>query len=160
MLPIDWIAKYSWLFFIAVNFMNVPAINRRADTHIQQDPALAAGYANLLRRYLIVSNIPWAAMGLACTVGGVPSVWSFFRPREGSPWVLAWFALVILLWIHEIFWIFLGGGAAALVKHPGAYRMALSKEWQVKALVLLCIGGGIAGVVMMWNSSGGFVPPG
>lgn len=155
MTAFDLIAKYCWLFLIAVSFMNVPAIRRSAAVRIERDPALAAGYENLLRRYLVVSNIPWIAMGLACTVGGVPSVWLFFRPRDGNPYVLSWFALVILLWIYEIYWIFLGGGAEALVKHPGAYRMSLSKAWQVKALVLLCTAGGIAGAAMMWNSTDG-----
>ncbi len=145
------VSRFIWLIFIGISFMNALAIRRRASVRIEKEPMLAKGYESLLLRYLIVTNLPWVAMGFACTIGGVPSVWSFFRPRDGNPYVLAWFALVLVLWVYDIYWILFDGGAAALAKHPGAYRISLSHEWKVKLLCLACIAGGVAGAVMAWN---------
>jgi len=96
-------------------------------------------------------------MGFGCTIGGIPSVWHYFRPRDGNPFVLAWFGSVFFLWIAGAFWLFIKDGAKTLAKHPGAIefrigfkRKDISNPTMIKALWLLCLAGGIIGVVMMW----------
>jgi len=96
-------------------------------------------------------------MGFGCTIGGIPSVWHHFRPRDGNPFVLAWFGSVFFLWIAGTFWLFIKDGAKTLAKHPGAIefrigfkRKDISNPIMIKALWLLCLAGGIIVVVMMW----------
>ncbi|MGD9366823.1 MAG: hypothetical protein PVH87_14070 [Desulfobacteraceae bacterium] len=70
-------------------------------------------------------NIPWIVMGFGCTVGGVPSVWHYFRPSDGNPFVLAWFGSVFFLWIAGTIWLFFQNGAETLAKHPGAIEFRI-----------------------------------
>lgn len=150
------VTRYGWLLFIAASVGNAFTIRRKTEANIGLNPVLAEGYERLFRRYLAVTNIPWVAMGLICMTGRASTILSFFQPNEGNPYVLAWFALVMALWANEIYWIFFNGGAEALVSHPGAYRLSLSRPWQVKLLWVACISGGIAGMIIMWNSVGPF----
>lgn len=96
---------------------------KRAQEHIGKNPQLKEGYAALFRGYLFWMNLPWVIMGIGCTVGGIPSVWHYFRPRDGNPYVLAWFGSVFFLWVLGTFWLFLKSGAEMLAGHPGAIEL-------------------------------------
>src|SRR5437867_2948756 len=86
-------SRYFWAIAIFVTCVNVVSLKRRSRRHIEANPELAKGYATLIRGYLLWMNIPWVVMGLGCTIGGIPAVWYFFRPRDGNPYVLAWFRI-------------------------------------------------------------------
>ena len=153
----DPVSKYFWLIAIIVTGINWLIFRKRAQKHMKENPQLAEGYAALFRGYIVWMNIPWVVMGIGCTVGGVPSVWHYFRPRDGNPYVLAWFGSVFFLWVLGTFWLFFRDGAETLVRHPGAmeFRYGLkSKDITnpilIKALWLLALAGGIVGVVVMW----------
>ncbi len=144
-------SRYFWAFAIAVSCINVVIFKVRSTRHIQANPELAEGYATLLRGYLFWMNLPWILMGIGCTVGGVPSVWHYFRPKDGNPYVLTWFASVFLLWILGTYWLFLKGGAEMLTKHPGMFKINISSPAIVKLFWLLSLAGGILGAIMMWR---------
>lgn len=143
--------RYFWAVAILVTGVNVAILKARSTRHIQANPELADGYATLIRGYLIWMNIPWIVMGIGCTVGGVPTVMHYFRPQDGDPYVLAWFASVFLLWIAGTYWLLFRGGAEMLVKHPGAFRTNISSPTVVKLLWFACLAGGVFGVIMMWT---------
>ena len=56
-------------------------------------------------------------MGIGCTVGGVPTVFHYFQPRDGNPFVLAWWAVFFALYIIGAYWIFFSNGAHILTKY-------------------------------------------
>ncbi len=156
--PFDLISKYFWLAFIPVSGINFIIFRKRAEKYIREDPQLAEGYATLFRGYLFWTNIPWIVMGIGCTIGGVPSIWHYFRPRDGNPYVLAWFGSVFFLWIMGTFWLFFRDGAETLARHPGLIQFHLGfKSGDVTSSVLikvfwvLALAGGIFAVVAMWR---------
>lgn len=156
-------AKYFWLIAIAVTCINWFSFKKRVQKHIAENQQLAEGYEALLKGYLVWMNIPWIVMGFGCTIGGVPSVLHYFRPRDGNPFVLAWFGSVFFLWIAGTFWLFFKNGAETLAKHPGAIEFRtgfkgkhISNPTMIKALWLLCLVCGIIGFVILWTKN---IPP-
>lgn len=152
------ISEYFWVFAIIVTFINWAMFRKRAQKHIDENPELKEGYEALFRGYIVWMNIPWVVMGIGCTVGGVSSVWHYFRPRDGNPYVLAWFASVLLLWVSGTFWLLFRGGAEKLVRHPGAmgFRYGfkskdITNPTLIKSLWLLALIGGVIAAVAMWS---------
>ena len=153
----DFVSHYFWLIAIITTGINWLIFRKRAQKYIKENPQLEEGYAALFRGYIVWMNIPWVVMGLGCTVGGVPTVWHYFRPRDGNPLVLAWFGSVFFLWVLGTFWLFFRDGAEKLAQHPGAlvFRFGLKSKditnpVMIKSFWLLTLAGGIVGVVVMW----------
>lgn len=144
------ITKWFWVAFIAVTFANGAAIWWRAQREIRKHPELEEGYRTIIKGFLFWGNIPWIVMGIGHLVGGVPTIFQFFRPRDGNPFVLAFFASVLLIWLLGTHWLFFRGGAEMLVEHPGIFRYKITSPLYVKVYWLLCLAGGIVGVVFMF----------
>jgi hypothetical protein len=96
-------------------------------------------------------------MGIGCTVGKVPSVWYYFRPRDGNPYVLAWFGSVVALWIMGTVWLFFRNGAETLAKYPGIFtvyykgkRQAVQNPIIIKILWITILAAGMTALIMMW----------
>ncbi|MHC4532989.1 MAG: hypothetical protein ACYS6K_03465 [Planctomycetota bacterium] len=143
------ISKYFWLIAIVVTGINAYLIKFYSIKYIKENPELSDGYKKIFRCYLFWMNIPWVVMGAGCVIGKVPTIWHFFRPRDGNPYVLAWFGSTFLLWILYIYWLFFKGGAVMLSKHPGTFG-EIKNPALIKILSLLMIAGGILGFVFMW----------
>ncbi len=79
------------------------------------DPRGSTEAVALRRWFAISSALPWLVMGWAIIVGGVPNIWYFFRPQDRDPFVLAWFATMLLIAIYFAYWVFLRGGAEKVV---------------------------------------------
>ena len=149
--PFMVLTKWLWILFIVVTFFNAGIYRFRAERHIRENPDLAEGYSILIRGLLIWGNIPWVVMGAGCIFGGVPSVFHFFRPGEGNPFVLAFFGSVFLLWVLGTYWLLFRGGADMLAKHPGMFNVQFKNPLAIKGFWFLCLAGGIAGVAMMFT---------
>ena len=142
-----------------VTGINWLVFRKRAQEHIEENPQLEEGYKALFRGYLLWLNIPWMVMGIGCTVGGIPSVWHYFRPRDGNPYVLAWFGSVFFLWVFGTFWLFFRDGAETLARHPGVMKFGyglkskgITSPALIKAIWLLVLAGGIVGAVVIWST--------
>ncbi len=142
--------KWFWVVCIASTFLYACEFRSHARKHISAAPELAEGYATLIRGLVIWGNIPWAVMGIGCVFGGVPSFFDYFRPRDGNPFVLAFFASVFLIWILGTFWLLFRGGAEMLVKHPGLFNVDFKSPLMLKLFWFLCLAGGILAVIMMF----------
>jgi hypothetical protein len=145
------LTRYFWAVAIAFTFVNAMIFKARSEKRINNNPQLAPGYAALYRGYLFWMNLPWVVMGIGCTVGGIPSTFAFFRPRDGNPYVLAWFATIFFIYLFGSFWIFFMRGAEVLAKHPGIFNHDISSPWLIKLLWLVSIAGGTFAAVMMWT---------
>lgn len=84
------ISHYFWAIALLMTCINFSVMSLRARRHAASHPELAAGYRILLRGYVFWISLPWLVMAAGCTVGGVPSVWHYFRPGDHNPYVLAW----------------------------------------------------------------------
>jgi hypothetical protein len=150
-------SHYFWLVAIAVTVINAFIFRQKSKKYIRENPKLEEGYSTLFRGYLFWLNIPWVIMGIGCAVGDVPSVWHYFRPKDGNPYVLAWFVSIFVLWILGTLWLFFRGGAEILSTHPGALTMRyglgkkeMTNPTSIKFVWLLALAAGIIGVAFMF----------
>ncbi|XOV66311.1 MAG: hypothetical protein ACFHU9_11795 [Fluviicola sp.] len=130
----------------------------RSKKFIEQDPELRAGYKKLFRGIILYGNIPWVIMGFGIVTGLADSLVDFFNPKSMSFIVLAFHLSIIVLWVIGFWWIYFKKGAEFIEKHPGLFEVrgfgtkGYVTAKQVKIFYPLMIAGGIAGMVMMWNT--------
>jgi uncharacterized membrane protein len=142
--------RHIWILFIAVTVANALALKFRARRHIEANPELAEGYRRLFSGVLFWGNLPWLIVGVGIEFGGVPNVFSYFRPRDGNPFVLAWFTAVIALWLLGFYWIFNQRGAEFLIEHPGLLRGEPKSPTVIKFLYCAAVGAGMIALVEMF----------
>jgi hypothetical protein len=151
------LSEHFWALAILVTCVNTGLLKYRAKKRIENEPELAEGYPKLILGYLIWLNIPWIVMGAGCIFGGDLAVWHYFRPRDGNPFVLTWWASVFALWILSFIWVFFRGGAEILSKYQMIPYQVLGKvgyvtnPTKVKLLYLLCLAGGVIAAAIMWT---------
>lgn len=143
-------ARHAWLILIGVTVANALILKFRSRAYIQQQPELAAGYQQLFNGVLLWGNLPWVVMGIGIVFGGVPSVFSYCRPRDGNPFVLALFGVVIALWILGFYWLFARRGAEFLIEHPGLLRGNPKSPAMIRLVYCLMVAGGVAATCLMF----------
>lgn len=143
------ISKGFWVVCVAFTVLNAGILWFSARKYIKVAPELAEGYATIIRGLVIWGNIPWVVMGIGFVFGGVPSLLHFFRPRDGNPFVLAFFASVFTIWLRDTSWLIFQHGAELLVKHPGLFRVKVKSPNMLKIFWLLSLAGGIVSLIMM-----------
>jgi hypothetical protein len=146
----NFLTKWFWVVCIIVTFLNAAAYRFRARRQIQANPELEGGYRTLIRGFVLWGILPWVIMGVGTVFGGVPSVLYFFRPRDGNPFVLAFFASVFLEWILVTYWLLYRGGAQMLVTHPGLLNVNLKTPRSVVLCWFLSLACGIIAVILMF----------
>ena len=90
--------RHFWVMFIVVTSLNGAVWWHRAKPVIAAHPERRESYRRLIRGFLFWGNLPWVVMGLGILVGGVPTVFHYFNPRNG-PFVIAWYCTVVLIWV-------------------------------------------------------------
>jgi len=150
---INFIMKNFWVAFILVTFINAAVFKYRSISHVEADPSLAPGYSKLLRGFLFWANFPWVVMGIGIVYGGIPTVFHFFRPQDGNPFVLAFFCSIFLIWVLGTVWLFFRNGAETLINHPGFLRGNPKNPAMIKAVWVIGLAGGILAVIMMYTQN-------
>jgi hypothetical protein len=143
-------ARHVWLIFIAVTVVNALILKFRSRAHVQQQPELAAGYQQLFNGVLLWGNLPWVVMGIGILFGGVPSTFSYLRPRDGNPFVLAWFGVVVAFWLLGFYWLFTRRGAEFLVEHPGLLRGNPKSPTMIRFFYCLMVACGVVALCFMF----------
>jgi len=145
------IEKIFWLMAIGFTCVNAFILRSRAKAQIARNPELEEGYDKLFKGYLIFMNLPWLMMGIGIILGRAESLVDYTNPRVGNPYVIAFHLVLVVLWALTIFWIYLGGGAEFLVRHPGAFNHDIQSPLVVKLLFALMLFGGVIGEILMWT---------
>ena len=148
--------KHIWVFFIVATFVNAAIWWRRGREYRQRDPSLTEDYRSLIRGFVTWGNVPWLIMGVGILFGRVPTVFHYFNPRSPNPFVTAFFASIVFLWIVGTYWLFARRGAERLVRCPGLVRLPVNSAAAMKGFWILCLDGGVAGLVAMSFSE---IPP-
>src|SRR5450432_3732974 len=154
MRPFDFIGTYFWIFLLGVSIKFVwPSKEARNRTRLEPDFA----YADRMLRIKVYGwmSLPWLMMGVGQLFGGIPSVWHYFRPQDGNPWVLAFFAAVVVVWFAAVYWIYVRDGARAIVEHQllvgnTSVGPSVLTPHQVKLLLGLILLSGACGLAMMF----------
>jgi len=81
-------------------------------------------------------------------VGSSPFNILLLQSRNG-PFVIAFYVTVVALWIATFYWLFFRGGAEDLLAHPGLLNLPVARPWVVKVYFLLCLAGGVVGLLWM-----------
>ncbi|WP_017297953.1 hypothetical protein [Nodosilinea nodulosa] len=143
--------RYFWLICLLVTWINAVIFKLRSRPYIRQNPALAPGYATLIRGFLVCSSLPWLMMGFGILVGDVPAIWYFLYPNTNDPYVLAWW---VLYWLNIgtiAYWVILRGGAEMMISHPGFLRGSSPSLKTVKLFWLLMLGTTIVITIILFN---------
>jgi hypothetical protein len=156
--------RYFWVIFILMTLVNASLMWRRAQPRIAADPSLEGEYRALIRALVIWGNIPWVIMGLGIMVGGVPTVLGYLRPADGNPFVVAFYASVIIIWLAGSYWMFVRGGAElaarmGIVVIRGSGKTVTSPT-AIKVIWCLALLGGILGFAMVMSFAGRMPLPG
>jgi hypothetical protein len=148
--------QYFWAIAIIVTCLNVLFFKGRSRSVIAEDPKALQEFKKLMRGYLFWMNLPWIVMGIGCTIGGVPTVFHYLRPRDGNPFVIAWWVIVFIEYILSIYWIFLCKGAEKFAKftmHNCSFcNRNISSPTMIKLMFLLCLSGGLIAAIAMWTT--------
>ena len=145
------INRYFWLICLLVTWLNTVIFKVRSQSHIRDNPALAPGYATLIRGFLVCSSLPWLVMGFGIVVGDVPTIWHFLYPNTSDPYVLAWWITYWLTIGFVAYWVILCGGAKIMVSHPGFLRGNPTNPQLIKLFWLLALAVATAFTVIMFN---------
>lgn len=145
------LAKHFWIMFIVVTCANALIMKRRSKVKIEKDPSLKEGYDKIFKGFITWGNIPWIIMGAGIVTGSVPTIFHYFRPTDGNPYVIAFFISVFIIWILGTCWLFLKNGADMLVKHPGIFKFDFSSPAMVKLFWFLCLASSIAGAALLFT---------
>jgi hypothetical protein len=128
-----WLDRHAWLVLLAASVIYLPfSWRHRVRPFVAAHPELAAGYRRLFWGGFAWSCVPWLAMGVGDVVGGVRSLWLFLRPAAGGPFVWAFWAVVFGWVLFTGYWGIRGGGAEALVRHPGFIDFGTKSVRRVK----------------------------
>ncbi len=146
----NFIFDYFWGLAIGVTIFNAFYLKLRSQKIIAAQPELREGYDNLFKGYLTFMNVPWVVMGIGVLFGGVPGT-SYFRPRDGIIFVLAFHTSIVILWMLAIWWLYFNGGAESLVKYPGVFNQDIKSPVLVKIYSGIALAGGILGMILMWS---------
>jgi hypothetical protein len=150
--PFFFISKFFWAICIVLGFANAAIYRFRAGPHIQAHPELAEGYRAIIKGLVGWTSIPWVVMGIGCVFGGVPSVFHYFRPQDGNPYVLAFFASILLICLMGTNWLLFRGGAEMLVQHPGIFNVSFkNKRWAI-FWWFLCLACTLVGFLILLSS--------
>jgi len=146
----NFISDNAWMLFVLVTVINAFSLKMRSRKIVTQRPSLRKGYDQLFYGYLVFMNIPWLVMGIGVVFGGVHGIGSFFRPRDGNLFVLAFHLTILIFLILSSLWICFKGGAEFLVKYPGVFNQNIESPWLIKAYFGLSLAVGMIGIAFMW----------
>jgi hypothetical protein len=147
-----WFTRYFWVLAIGMTILNAQILRKRSIKFIQQKPELEEDYDKVYKGYIIFLNLPWVVMGIGIIFGNIRSAFEYFNIRGGNPYILAFYASIVVIWILIFVWINFRGGAEFLVEHPGYSNVAIQSPTLIKLYTALALAGGIAVLVFLWIS--------
>jgi len=146
------ITKWFWAICILVAFANAALFWMRARKKIAAQPELKRDYLTIIRGFVVYGSIPWAIVGIGVLSRQMPTSIHVVRPRDGNPFVLAFYASFFILWFATTHWIFFRGGAQQLANCSDIWTWRpnplLQSARAVKAWWILCSIGAFFAVIM------------
>ncbi|KPV52868.1 hypothetical protein SE17_12925 [Kouleothrix aurantiaca] len=148
----DLFSRYFWLLALVLTVFNTfsyrQSIKRLSK---QQTIESMPRYAPWPYGFILLNVVIWLTMGIGMVVGQIPSIFDYFDPGAGNPYVLAWHAVVVSSWVIGCLWVFVGHGAQFIVDHPGILFIMPSTTNAVRLQFGLGLLGGVFGEMIMWT---------
>jgi len=104
------LSGYFWLIALAIALVNHFLAMRRIERSRERPEVVAAA-----RRFLPVMTglqvVMWGVMGMGVVSGSTRSVFSFFRPQDGNPFVLFFVGFAIAVSLAHAWYVLFSDGA-------------------------------------------------
>jgi hypothetical protein len=142
--------KHFWFFGILTTFANGGMFWWRARGKMAAYPELADEIKDTIRGFVLLFSFPWVVMGFGIVVGGVPTMFHFFNPKDLNPFVLAFHAATLADIALIARWIYLGGGTEFMVEHREIFWKMSASPAAIKFSNALLIVIGIVVEIAMW----------
>lgn len=136
-------ARYFLAIAIGMSLINYAIGRRRLVSESGLSEIRRNDAQSLFGRLCLFSNVPWLVMGWGVLFGGVPSVFSYFRPQDHNPYVTYWYGSLLLLAVVGALWVLLGNGARRIreLQQLGVFgarqKNSATSEWAIKLLAAL-----------------------
>lgn len=127
------LSEYFWAVAIIVSALNIFGLRQNGKRLFAEDAEELDKFNKFISRFGFWLLFPWVVMGIGVEVGGVETIWHFFRPREGNFFVIVWWAGLYSWWLYTLYWLIFAGGAEKLVKYQVVYYRSFGKSGPVKS---------------------------
>ncbi|MGD2181438.1 hypothetical protein [Lusitaniella coriacea] len=114
------IERFFWVFLIFGTTCIALFWYIHSFEYTAQNPELKSGYYTLILSFLFWANIPWAIIGIGCLTSN-STFQDYLEPKSFHPYLIAFFASLLLIFTIGSYWIFVAGGAEMLVNYPGLF---------------------------------------
>lgn len=150
------IFNHFWIILIIMSFVNAIIWKVKTKKYIEEKPERKKGYDQIIKVWLIFSNIPWLIIGIGMLTGITRNIFEFFKPNFSNPIITMFFITLTGFWITGTIWIYFKGGAQMLVDHPGIFtktEKGNEKFELLKVKLLWALGtiGWIVGMTLAFN---------
>jgi hypothetical protein len=102
-------SQYFWLLALAFAAFNYARARKSITESVPSDRIAEA--SALLKRFAVVGVLPWVVVGAGHILGFTPTIWLYFRPQDGNPFVIAWIGVSFLIACGYAYWVLFAGGA-------------------------------------------------
>jgi hypothetical protein len=106
----DVIGRYFWLICIGMAAVSYAFSNAGSAADGLSEADLARR-RKVLGWFWVLSVVPWLIVGFGQIVGGVPNIRAYFRPRDLNPYVWAFYASILVIYLVSAWWLLFRGGA-------------------------------------------------
>lgn len=134
------ISKYFWLLLLVIGVINYrKALSTSAMLGASNQTDEAERY---LKRFSIGANIPWVVMGIGQVFGYTPTIWYYFRPQDGNPFVIAWLLTILVTTSLYAYWVLFASGAQKVIDYNlmsavGQRKARPPSLWYIKLFAAL-----------------------
>jgi hypothetical protein len=146
----DIVGKNFWLICLGFSAYNFIVNTRRLDAAPAYDEGARREAKAFLRGFAMASAIPWLVMGVGQLFGGIPTVWHYFRPQDGNPYVWAFIGAIFLESLLFAYWVHFRSGASRIVNNRlfDLTGMRGNFQWSERRVKLMAAVGPV--FVMLW----------
>ncbi len=145
-----------WPLFAAVNLFNVIYLRTKVAAIVRENPQLENDSKILLRWIFIFTVLPFALLYLFQKLGRFDHALYVFSDNYHNPFIVAGWAVFILLNLGILYAVLWGGGARMLIKFRKAFRSMPESETRIKlSMVFSCLVGAFALFMMIATNTYG-----
>jgi hypothetical protein len=145
-MPFPFVFQHFWLIAIIVHSINAAMYWLRCRPIVAARPELADPVMKLFVGFYVLGYAPWLVMGAGICFGGLSNCLSFFRPGDGNPFVLAFFATIFMIQILGLYWVVFRDGAEWIAQLPSVFRGQTANPFLTRLFACL----GFVAFIMMF----------
>lgn len=145
-----------WPLFAAINLFNVIYLRTKIAAIVRENPQLENDSQVFLKWLLIFAVLPFLLLYLFQRLGGFNHAFYVFSNDYRNPFIVAGWAVFILVNLGILYAVLWGGGARMLIQFRKAFRSMPESETQLKiSTALSCLVGAVALFVMIASNTYG-----